>query len=689
MQHLTALSALALWLAIGSSASDLSAQNLLANPGFEGSLAGWNTFGGPVYQENANPAAGIVPRSGSGLCKVFGQFTGGFNVTGCYQSFPATVGQTFTLDCWSRHTSSDAMVGNGAPNANWAVMKIAFFDAGGTELQGFERTVLDGTFPIDSWIDNAPVTGTAPPGAVTVQALLLFLQPAFDPGALQIDDIEFTTSGGSGGSAGIEIASLPPYGTAGSISGVVTGVNPATHRVTCYIYIDGSGWWRKGGAGGTVPIQANGTFTASIYSCCLDDRATKVFAAVIPLGVTPPTTGGNCVPTPAALQSIAFTAVDRPGRTIQFAGRTWAVKASPSPVGPGGNLFTDDPNDVFVDAQGRLHLKVVRRGGQWYSSEVVLLEELGYGTYWFTSESEVDTLDPNLTFGAFTWDPFCDDVTIPEWPNREIDFEDGRWGNAGDPTNAQVVVQPYWIGGNLIRYRTPLLAPSLSLTRFFTWRPDRIDFGCATGIESPGSFASSNILHQSTYTHDPAAGRRVPPAGREQFRFNLWINQGGAPGNQQTAEVIIRDFRFSDTVGAFPGGCGVNPVGSATIRSGQPALGDTVVLGFGNPVGTQSVGSFGGMLVGARPTTSPCGTLQPGWGMTGGDGELLLDAGTQPIGVLGGIWAGQGTTVDFPIGIPAQPTFLGLILHAQGVLLDPTGPQGVGLTNSFELHIQP
>ena len=83
---------------------------------------------------------------------------------------------------------------------------------------------------------------------------------------------------------------------------------------------------------------------------------------------------------------------------------------------------------------------------------MVLLDRLGYGTYSYQTNSHVETLDRNITFGAFTWDPYGDDDSVPAWPYREIDFEDSRWGNAGDPTNSQMVVQPYTVAGNLQRY---------------------------------------------------------------------------------------------------------------------------------------------------------------------------------------------------------------------------------------------
>jgi hypothetical protein len=176
-------------LVLASLAPQLAAQNLLANPSFESSLAGWGAFGNSYYEPTNLPA--IAPRTGTGLLKMFGNFSGGFNVSGVFQSFPAGPGQQYTLDCFSRHFSGDPMVGLGATSDNWAVMKIAFFN-GGTEIGSAEQIILDGTRPTDTWIDNAAVTGTAPAGTTSVQALILYLQPAFAGGAAQFDDVSFT-----------------------------------------------------------------------------------------------------------------------------------------------------------------------------------------------------------------------------------------------------------------------------------------------------------------------------------------------------------------------------------------------------------------------------------------------------------------------------------------------------------------
>jgi hypothetical protein len=232
--------------------------------------------------------------------------------------------------------------------------------------------------------------------------------------------------------------------------------------------------------------------------------------------------------------------LERFGRTITFAGRTWAVKEAPLPVGPGNNRFSDRTDDVWVDSEG-LHLTIRERNGQWWSSEVILLDRLGYGTYVFKTRSRTDILDVNATFGLFTWDPYGDNES-PGSPHREIDYEDSRWGVAGDP-NTQAVVQPWNVAGNRHRFNLPDLSADARLTRIFKWEPGKINFLTLAGHQSPTGYPNTSVIDDWPYVHEPAKQHYVPEPGRESVRLNLWLNQA-APANGQTIEVVVTDFSF-------------------------------------------------------------------------------------------------------------------------------------------------
>lgn len=491
----------------------------------------------------------------------------------------------------------------------------------------------------------------------------------------------------------ISITSVPAWATDGSIAGRVSGVNFATHRVAVYIQIEGSGWWTKPSfTTPTVPIRSDGTFSADVVGGGLDDRATIYCAAVLGPGVTPPRAAGDSR-VPASLVSLATSYRERYGRTVTFAGREWAVKSAPSPVGPGGNYFADDANAVWVDAQGRLHLAVRNVGGRWQSAEVMSLDQPGFGTYWFTTESELEDLDANLTFGAFTWDPYGDETMVPNSLHREIDFEDSRWGQPGIATTSQVVVQPYDVGGNLVRFTIPDLAGAPTLTRFLSWNADRIEFVAARGRHSPFRVPVASLLHRSVYTHSPSAGRHVPTEGRARFHFNLWINRDGAPRNGREAEVVISDFRFSDIAGTFVGGCRVNPPRSMSPLGGSASVGRRLIVGVDNPAGTQPAGSRAALLLGFAPHPAfPCGAPMPGFGMLGTVAELQVDAAAGLVTYASGVfWSGPGSAVQVQLAIPPDGSLAGRSVWAQGALVDttPGARLPIGITDALEIVIQP
>lgn len=182
---------------ISTTGSNASAQNVLANPGFEAGpvgfgAPGWTTFGNG-FTEAADPC--LVPHSGTQLMKMFGTFNP-FGVSGIFQEFPTVPGEQWALSAHSRHCSDDPMLGdhvNGGAG-NWVVQKIAFFDASNVEIgaAAVESTILDGSFPINTWFNNTAIVGTAPAGCVKLQAFVLYLQPGFDGGAAQIDDVSLT-----------------------------------------------------------------------------------------------------------------------------------------------------------------------------------------------------------------------------------------------------------------------------------------------------------------------------------------------------------------------------------------------------------------------------------------------------------------------------------------------------------------
>jgi hypothetical protein len=225
-----------------------------------------------------------------------------------------------------------------------------------------------------------------------------------------------------------------------------------------------------------------------------------------------------CVVVTAVLTGVVTPATGAATRTIRWSGYRWEVKSSAGRVGPGPNHFS--AANVRVDERGRLHLRITRAQGRWYSAEIGLDHSLGYGTYTWTLASRVDRLDPNAVLGLFTYDE-----TSPASAHREIDIEASRWGAPDAATNAQFVVQPWDRPGNLRRIR---LGSELPATLSFTWTRS-------------GLVWRAPQAKPSTYTY---RGADRPPRGNERPRINLWCYRGRAPARGRAVEVVIRSFSF-------------------------------------------------------------------------------------------------------------------------------------------------
>jgi hypothetical protein len=291
---------------------------------------------------------------------------------------------------------------------------------------------------------------------------------------------------------GVELTSVPPYGSPSLLQGRVYGVNPTNYAVAAFIYIDGLGWWAKPTcAGALTAIQPDGSWTANIATGGVDTNATRIAAFVVPASFTEPcVTNVFCLPAALVQQSVANTIVTRVAPTVRsfhWSGYDWWVKTSTYPVGPGPNIFSDSTTNVVIDTQGRLHLRITNVAGTWQCAEIVSQTSPGYGTYRFHLASSVDTLDPNIVLGLFTWSD------QPDYVNREMDVECGRWVDPTDYANAQFVRQPYYLPHHLVRYRIPTLATNA--TPSFNWETNAITYACVTGTAAVAAIGTNLLVN--------------------------------------------------------------------------------------------------------------------------------------------------------------------------------------------------
>jgi len=398
------------------------------------------------------------------------------------------------------------------------------------------------------------------------------------------------------------------------LAGIVRGVPvPADYVIAPYIY-SGTWWTKPTFASPTTPLVPAGgdsaTFSVDISSHPNDVQAGYITAFLVPAGITPPVADGlAALPAELFVHAHAETTRECATRVLSAFGRAWWVKDSgASRWGPGPNYFGGGPGSVWVDAEGRIHLRVFKSGAKWYCAEVVdvtadpALSSPGFGTYAFQALGDLDALDPNLVLGLFTWDTYA-----PEVNYREIDFEASRWSNPGDPTNCQFVVQPYGNPGNLVRFTA---APGETMTtQAFSWSEDDVAFASWSGF---GPRPPSPVF---TYEYD---GPDVPPAGSAtaNTRFNLWLVNGNAPTDGQPAEIVIAGFTY-----AAPGNqVGLPEPGPGPMLSVSPNPSRGPVAVTAPRGGTLAVLDVAGRVVWSAPVAAGSRTV---WDGRGGDGRAV------------------------------------------------------------------
>jgi len=205
---------------------------------------------------------------------------------------------------------------------------------------------------------------------------------------------------------------------------------------------------------------------------------------------------------------------------IMFAGYEWEVKSGQEH--PGKNYW--DKDNVWVDRDGWLHLKVSHKQGRWYCAELVSMRSFGYGTYQFQVVGAIDKLDRNLVLGLFVYPEH-------EIPNNEIDIEFAQWGNSNKPRGN------YTVASNTQQYDLALQG-DYTLHQF-EWSSRQIAFQSYHGHEIDGSKKIANWIYAISEDKDKAP---VPPV---RVHMNFWLYLGETPTDNCEKEIVIRNFSFT------------------------------------------------------------------------------------------------------------------------------------------------
>ena len=215
-----------------------------------------------------------------------------------------------------------------------------------------------------------------------------------------------------------------------------------------------------------------------------------------------------------------------PAATIQFGGYAWKVRSGHG--GPGPNAWAEE--NVWVDAQGFLHLRIRVRDGKWSCAEVTMQERLGFGRYTFQVEGPIDRFDDHVVLGLFNY-PTPD---VGGDATHEIDIEFARWGRAANPIGNYTV----WPVEKALRQTSKSFAFTQSgtgSTHRFDWSSARVAYRSWQGFGENGT-----EIARWDYAPAEAAARiaRKPMP----VHLNLWLFQGKPPKDGNEVEVVIRSF---------------------------------------------------------------------------------------------------------------------------------------------------
>lgn len=199
-------------------------------------------------------------------------------------------------------------------------------------------------------------------------------------------------------------------------------------------------------------------------------------------------------------------------------------------MGPGPNNW--NPDNVWVDEDGKLHLKISFNAEtqKWECAEVWTEEKLGFGTYEWIVEGAIDALPETVVLGLFNY-------MEPDGKGSEIDIEYSKWSVPTLVKTGSFTVWPPKAG--LKRWTSPF-AITAAHTAYptshkFAWQSRSIEFRVT---------AINNVLVGSA-TYRPKRYADYIPQVPEHVNINLWLNQGlpGKLTHDQTVEVVIVSFK--------------------------------------------------------------------------------------------------------------------------------------------------
>jgi peptidoglycan/xylan/chitin deacetylase (PgdA/CDA1 family) len=236
-----------------------------------------------------------------------------------------------------------------------------------------------------------------------------------------------------------------------------------------------------------------------------------------------------------------ISAGDTASKTINWSGYDWNVKSG-GPLNPGICFWSTD--NVWVDSENNLHLKISKYGNIWYCAEVWTKKPLPYGKYQLWVEGQIDKLDKNVVLGFFNYPS-----NLAFDNTSEIDIEISRFGDE-NKNNGNYGVYPRGDQCTMFfkdcmykngRYNTtfPINLTGTYTTHRFVWQSDRIEFQSLHGHREWND--TTDEIYSSV---TPPCYAKCVPVSPLALHINLWLYDSKPPSYNKSVEVVIKKFEF-------------------------------------------------------------------------------------------------------------------------------------------------
>lgn len=304
--------------------------------------------------------------------------------------------------------------------------------------------------------------------------------------------------------------------------------------------------------------------------------------------------------------------------------------------GPGPNYYSSSIENVWLDEQDRLHLKIVynENTDRWECASVVSIKDgWGYGKYTFEIDDVImetenkngkvsykHGLDENVVIGLYTYDG----SNTSHKSHNEIDIEFAKWGDKNAKIGNFVV---WYDADNLMRNFHIFSFQQLvrnSSVHSFEWNEEGIQFD-STGINKLLDYPSDDFTYKVGDDIVWPGGDEdeyIPEPKNEKVCMNIWLikrkdGSSGEPFNiagnkkMKSAEVIISNFEFTPSgnwspdvhsITADPDNLDVGENSIITCDASDPD-GDTLSYDWSSPEGGIISGS-GESVTWTAPSTA-------------------------------------------------------------------------------------